>query len=89
MFEPQLLATGVTYKEPCTAKEITQFFISKNVRTSRLKLIKNKSKLKKFWEWEVQTQKVTITIIYIYLLKTQAFINYISFHEISCTIASS
>ena len=56
-------------KKPCTtvtAKEIIHFFIRTNsVRTNRLKLVKNKNKLRKRSGLEVQTKKITLTIIYI------------------------
>ena len=35
------------------------------VRTKRLKLAKDKRKLRTFWGWEVETQKITLTVIYI------------------------
>ena len=74
ILEPQTLATGVAYKRPCTpatVKEIIYFFVSGKKNWSKirdwnkLKLVKNKSKLRKLWGLEVSTQKMTLTIVYI------------------------
>ena len=63
IFEPQILAAGVAYKKVYTAITVKEIISSNFVRGKRLILVKNKSKLRKFWGWEVETQKTAMIYI--------------------------